>query len=296
MNVDFVKIKQIPDDSAAHVGLNKWGRSKMPNTFDVVQVAETESHSGIYITGLDEQGLDLLIIKDPVEREKLSEERAILRKQLEQYTKKDLSSSSPFWRTFAIEINPDGKQVLSRQNPYDIIKYHALIANGYVAPSEKAASSPRYKFAKYYFFIEDVEADEQVSTLKKRDRARSELYKLDGDKDKLVLIGQYLEGGKYKETMKPSTLYKNLSDYINNSQYPENVDEFLRVVKAPVEDIKYKVTVDTAIRKKIIRFRDGYYYFAAANLGKNAADVLKNLKLPEFSSEYLQIDEILNNA
>jgi hypothetical protein len=295
MKIDSVKIQQIPDDSAAMVGLDKKGRSKMPGSMEILQVAEIEHDSGIYLTGLDENGMDLRFISDPVQRKEIADERKALREQLEEYTKKDLKSNSDFWKTFRIEINPYGTQSLNRQNPYDVIKYHALIANGYVAPNRQLASLPRYKFAKYFFLMEDIVADEEVSTIKRRDKARTGLLALEDDKDRLVLIGQYLEGGKYKDSMKPSTLYKNLSDYINDTQNPQKLEEFIKVIKMPVEDVKYKVTVDTAIRKKIIRFKDGYYYFGATNLGRNAVDVLKNLKLPEFSSEYLQIDELINH-
>ena len=93
--------------------------------------------------------------------------------------------------------------------------------------------------------------------------------------------------------MSPSTLYGMLSDYIEDPKETENRRRFLKATEAKVEDLQFKVTVDLAIKKKVIRHEKGSYTLGGKILGKNAADVLSNLKLPEFADAFLQIrDEI----
>ena len=296
MKYEKVVIKQIPDESAISFGLDKYGRSKMPRTYEGLSVAESAPGSGYFITGLDDKGLELNAIRDPDEREKVAEERKAVRSQLEKYLGEGkLDPRSDFWkREFQIRISSDDKTMLSNRNPMDVVTYHAAIANGYIAPDERSAALPQYRNCKYYFHVEDIVNDELVSTVKKRDKARGELLKLDDDKDKLVLIGQYLEGAKYKLSMRPSTLYTMLSDYINDTKNPEKLGEFVKAMKLSNEELQYKVNVETAIRKKIIKYRDGMYYFGSTGLGRNAVDVLKSLKTPEFTNEYLSIEEIIN--
>ncbi len=109
----------------------------------------------------------------------------------------------------------------------------------------------------------------------------------------MVLIGQYLEGDKYKIGMRPNTLYKMLSDFINDVKEPDNLKRFLKAVGTSVEDLQFKIVVDRAIKKKIIKYKDGYYQRGQVTLGKNALSVYENLKKPEFATEFLSLQEEL---
>lgn len=292
MMYEKVIIKQIPDENQAAINLSKYNRSRFPHCHDTYQVAELPD--GRFLTGLDPEGYDVRAIKNSEDRQRVAEERKELTEQLGRMLDRDLSPRSEFWTQFLIPISTDQDLILNRSNPLDVVKYHALIANGYAAPSKEASSRPEYLSAKYYCHIDDVEADNKVSTSKLRDQARAELYKIADNKDRMLSVGLYLDGTKYKKTMKENTLYSMLSDFIDDAKNPENVDKFIRVVKLPVEDLQYKVTIDTAIRKKIIRFRDGQYYRGGVNLGRDAAQVMKNLKMPDYANEFISIHEEVN--
>ena len=152
MIYEKVTIKQIPDDLAALTGLNKYGRSKMPGTSDNLQCA---SFAGRAITGIDEDAWDVAQIEDVVEREKVKQERKTLRERLGNAIGQDLSATSPFWDTFSVKIPADSEVVLLNTNPTDVVRYHLLLANGYVAPDRASASLPQYRSAKYYFHVQD---------------------------------------------------------------------------------------------------------------------------------------------
>jgi len=206
----------------------------------------------------------------------------------------DLSATSAFWDSFGIRLSADADLVLNMAVPMDVIKYYAMVANNYAAPDKNSASLPKYRFAKYYCYVEERVNSEEVSTQKVRDKARSELLKLSENKDLMVLVGKYLEGDKYKVGMKSDTLYKMLSDYIQNVKEPENLKRFLKATTVDIEELQYKIVIDRAIKKRVIKYhRDGYYQRGNVTLGKNPFEVYENLKKPEFATEFLSIkDEV----
>ncbi|GEM_PF-2115624 len=290
MIYDKVTIKQIPDDVASLTGLNKYNRSKMPSTGDFLQPA---IEGGRAVTGIDEDSFQIQRIKDDFEREKVAKETKALRESLEKLTGKDLSATSPFWETFGVRLSSDSDLVLNRANPIDVIRYHVLVSNHYAIPDKNKAGLPEYRATKYYCFVEDKVNDEEVSTQMSRDKARSELLKLSEDENRMVIVGQYLEGDKYKAGMKQMTLYKMLSDYISSVLEPDNIKRFVKAVGLSNEELQFKIIVDRAIKKKIIRLNKGYYQRGQVTLGTNPLEVYENLKKPEFATEFLSLKEEL---
>lgn len=293
MNFNKVVIKQIPDSSnQSAYGLEKYNRSKFPGCTEAFQVALLPD--GRYLTGLDPNGYELSFIKDPAEREKKVQERISISDNLKKLLPNvDLSPMSEFWSEFKIVMSTDSDLTLTKYSPIDIVKYYALVSNGIVAPSKDEIGNPYYRDAKYYCSVEEVEELERFSVQKLKDQATYELVKIGQNKDLMLLIGKYLEGTRYKDNMLPTTLYTNLSNFIH-SKDAENVTKFLKAIALPLEDLQFKVTIDTALRKKIIKFTNGQYTRGAANLGKTVPSVIANLKLPEFAAEFAQIYEEIN--
>lgn len=271
MKYNKVIIKQVADSNSAALGLETYNRSRFPGTSEAVQVAQYPD--GRFLTGLTEE----------------------LATSIGKMINEDLSPTSKFWERFIVSLNSDQDKVLNADKPYDVIAYHALIANGYVAPSKSEASNPQYLSAKYYCHVDEVEEDKNISNRKLVDKAKASLFSIEQNKDLLFLIGTYLEGGRYKRNMKPDTLYGMLADFIEDKKNTDNPELFLKAFSLPVEDLQYKVTVETAIRKKIIKFKEGQYYRGGVNLGRTVLDVLENLKTPEFANEFIQIHTEVNN-
>lgn len=291
MKYEKVIVKQIPDDYASMTGLHKYNRSKMPKTIEFLQVGI--GLDGSYITGLDEDSLEINKISDPETREARREEVKALRESLEKRLKKDLSPTSTFWETFGVSLSSDSDLILNKSNALHVVMYNALVANHYMAPDKDSASLPQFRNAKYFAHVEEREQEEQAVDKLSKAKASAKLLDLYDNPDHLVLVGQYLEGDKYKDGMSPKTLFNMLSTYVENKKEPDNLKRFMKAADLDVEDLQFKITIDRAIKKKVIQYKGGVYQRGAATFGKTPADVYSNLRKPEFASDFLQIkDEV----
>lgn len=297
MKYNKVIIKQIPESNPTAINMDKYNRSRFPDCFDIYTPAQLSD--GRYLTGLDPYGIDVMSIKDEsLKSEKIQEIETILKElNTTLQNRVDLSSTSDFWDSDSIKvkISSNSDLILNKANPLDVLKYHYLIANGYVAPSIEKIGEPKYINASYYCHVEEIETNKTVSYRKLIDSAKAILSKISENKEMLYLIGAYLEGTRYKKTMTSNTLYLMLSDYIEDNKNKENVEKFLKASKLSIEDLQFKITIETAIRKKLIKYKDGYYHIGVVNLGKTPIDVMNNLKTPEYANEFLHIYEELNS-
>lgn len=278
-----VIIKQIPDDYAEFTGLAKKNRSRMPGTRDIFHAAKGKD--GRFITGIDEDAYDLP--KDLVPKVKAK------REFLEKKIGEDLTGRSEFWETFGVVLESDNVRVLDRENPKDEIAYYLLISNGHVAPNKEAAFTSAYKESQYYAYTEESEATEETSLRKKRDTALSHLLNISGDKDKMVLYGQYLEGLKYSSKLPENTLYKMLRAYIEDKDI-KNATNFNAVIKTPLVEIQQKIIVDKALKQRIIsRVTIGkgkqVYQYGQITLGNTVEELYKNLSQPDFAPELMSL-------
>lgn len=289
MKYDKVIIKQIPDDYASMTGLHKHNRSKMPKTIEFLQVGI--GLDGRFITGLDEDSMEINNISDPDEKERRRQETLDLRLFLEQKLQKKLDAASPFWKDFGVHLSADNDLILNKSNALHVVMYNAMVANRYVAPDKDAASLPQYRNAKYYAYVAERANDEAVVDRLTRAKLSAKLVDMYENPDLMLLIGQYLEGDKYKAGMTPKTLFNMLSTFVEDTKEPDNAKRFMKAVDVDVNDLQFKITVDRAIKRKIIRYRDGYYQRGQVTLGKTPTDVVSNLRKPEFASEFLSIKE-----
>lgn len=284
-----VLIRQIPDDYSDSTGLSRYNRSRMPGCKDVFQVAVNVD--GRYVTGIDEDAYNV----KPEEREKLK----TLRENLEKRLGKDLRGNSAYWEDFRVTIDADKPKIFNTDNPLDVIALKALVANKYVAPDKESVSTIEYKEAAYYAYTEENEAAEEISTRKKRDKALAKLLEISENKEKMVLYGQYLEGIKYTEKLSEATLYKMLRTYIEDKE-TKNCSNFLSLFDKPIEDLQQKITVDKALKQRLINRvslggKKHVYQYGQITLGSTIEEVYKNLSLPDFAPELFSIQKELEN-
>lgn len=286
-----VFIKQIPDEYAEATGLAAYNRSRMPRCVD--KLSPALNTDGRYITGIDEESLAINMLPDQVVKANKKEEIRTLRLSLEAQTGLDLSGTSPFWSNYSVELKSDSEMVLLQTNPHDVIKYSVLISNNYVAPSKEEAGNPKYKDSKYFAFYTESAQKDKVTNRKIRDKARAELLKIADKKDTMLLLGQYLEGSKYVKSLDTDTLYDMLSDFIEKSA--SNVEKFNRAVALDRSDLQFRITVDRAIKRKIIQMNNKIFQHGQVSLGSTVDEVINTLKTPEFASEFLFIKEELGD-
>lgn len=285
---DTIEIRQKPDEQAKQTGLAKFDRSKYPGCNEAFAVAE---YQGRYITGIDPDGYDVARIKDPEERLKEKSDRKELLEWLESQLNRDLSATSPFWEDFKTTMSTDNALVLSKHRPIDVISFYAMVANGDIVPSKAQVSDPLYRNCKYYAHFQEQEISEDVSIQKKRDKARAKLAEISEDKDLIVLIGQYLEGPKYNKKLTSDTLYTMLSTYINKDK--KQLAAFIKATTMPIADVQFKVNIDTAVKRGIIKMTNKYYQRGETTFGKTLDEVYKTLSKPDYARDYLQITEEL---
>jgi hypothetical protein len=107
----------------------------MPKCID--RLSPAINSDGRFVTGIDEESLEINLIQDSDEKASRKKKVKVLRESLEKQTGKDLTGTSKFWETYMVELKSDNDLILNIANPTDVIKYNMLISNGYVAPSKQ---------------------------------------------------------------------------------------------------------------------------------------------------------------
>jgi hypothetical protein len=283
----LVEIKQTPDLSAQMIGLDKHGRSKFPGTFEVIQPAK--GPDGRWITGIDEYALSIKSISDPILREQRQEEVRGIREELERTTGYNLSATSDFWNTYYIKIVE--KLALNFDIPQDRIKYYVLLANGDAAPELEARNNPDFIHTKFYMHRSENEEGQKAVKSRERDKAIADLYTMYDNKSKLVIIGKYVLGNKVKETMSQDGVYNLMREAIQTDKEGTVVRKFNEATSKTIEELQYKLIIDEAVTRHVIRIREGYYQRGNATYGKTLKDVVKFLSSPENANEFASIKE-----
>lgn len=283
----LVEIKQSADLSAQMLGLDKYNRSKFPGTFEVLQPGKTPD--GRWVTGMDENAVSIKSISDPVLRAERQEEIRDIREELERLTGLDLSGTSQYWNTYYIKIVD--KLALNFDNPADRVKYYVLLSNHYAAPELEAKADSDYMNTKFYMHRAENEEGTKAVKSRERDKSVAELYAMYDNKPKLILIGKYLLGSKVKDSMTQDGIYNLLRETLTNDKDGSAIRKFNEATSKTIEELQYKLIVDEAIARHVIRIRDGYYQRGNATYGKTMKDVLKFLSSPENANEFASIKE-----
>jgi hypothetical protein len=283
----LVEIKQAPDLSAQMLGLDKYNKSKFPGTFEVLQPAMTPD--GRWVTGLDEDAVSIRKIDDPILRAQRQEEIKDLRLELERITGLDLSGKSTYWDTYYMKIVD--KLALNFDNPHDRIKYHILLSNNYAAPELEAKVNPEFMHTKFYMHRAENEEGTKAVKSRERDKAVADLYALYDNRPRLILIGKYLFASKVKDTMTQDGIYNLIRDGLTADKDGSLVRKFNDASSKTIEELTYKLIVDEAIAKHVIRIREGYFQRGNATYGKTMKDVLKFLSSPENANEFASVKE-----
>jgi len=285
----LIEVKQTPDQSAQSIGLDKYNRSKFPTTFEIMQPGRTPD--GRWVTGLDENALSVNRINDPVLRAERKEEILELRQELERLTNLDLSATSKYWDTYYIKIID--KLGLNFDLATDRIKYYVLLANDYAAPELDARNNPDLANTKFYVHRSETEEGSKAIKSKERDKAIAALYNMAENKNKLVVIGKYVHGTKVKDSMSADAIYNILRESLTNDKEGTILRRFNEATSKTIEELQYKLIIDEAVAKHVIRIRDNYYQRGNATYGKNMKDVIKFLSSPENANEFASIKEEL---
>jgi len=281
----LVQLKQAPDSAAQSVGLDRYNRSVMPNTF---QSFQPYCRNGRWWTGLDEDDPDLRK-GDPKEYELRKQTIKEEREALEKLTGLDLRATSTYWETYRVIFK--GNLTLDLENPADKIRYHVLVRNNFAAPNPDAMSDPEYVNVKYAFSRTGEEESNKAKIKKEKNRAIAELTKIEENKNRLLILGKFIFGNQISEDITTDSLYNLLSDFIEGDKKGADIRKFIAATERTTEELQVKITVDEAERYKVIRLREGNYQRGNITLGRSIPEVVKYLSNIENSHELSSIME-----
>ena len=285
----IIEIKQVPDISASVIGLQKYGRSKLPNTFDIVYCGR--GTDGRFLTGIDEESAQINSLP-PAEQFEI---KARVKKEREWFQSvlgvADLSATSPWWLTF--KVNLTKTPTLNLSVPKEKLMYKMLIACGFLAQNLEATNSPDHHRTKFYAHKDQEEVSKAVQTGLVQDRAASNLYAMRENKTMLVLIGKALFGTKIREDSDVDYIYNEIKSWMKAEKKQENSKKFDELSRETPESLSIRLTVKEAIEKQVITYRDKLYQRGNITLGKKIEDVIVRLGEAQMSAELASIMEEL---
>lgn len=287
---EVINIKENANPVRFNLGLEQEGRSKFPNCFDIIQPGK--GRDGRWKTGLDEDAISILSIKDAAYRGELREKVKAERESLESVTGFDLSGRSSFWDDYFIEVNP--KKPLNLSNPTDRIRYHVLMASGEIAPNLKETANADYFNAKYYLSRKHEDVSEKLAKKKRYNESAAALIDLMKTPDKAILIGRYLN-----LPVSNNTPYDNMYDafqsYLDSDEKIGSIDKFMRALTKPVEELSIKLIFDDGLKYNVIRLRDGYYQRGNITYGKSIKEAIEFFTDVKNSGELLSVQDEVEN-
>jgi len=251
-------------------------------------------------TGFDENALDIINIEDKKKREQVQAKLIKDRTELERLLGVELGPHSSFWDKFYVVLS-DEDMDLDPANPMDRVKERFLIANGYAAPSlEAIQDDEKYMNCIFYMYRETEETTKKVEKQKKRDKAKAKLYLLNEENpNKLKIVASYVFGYNAQTDLSVEQAYDKLTDFIeekNEIAQLKNIEAFLDAVEKAPEEMKTKLILDKAIRKRIVTSRGGIYRRGDTILGNSYEEAVDNLSSLEMNSELASLIKEVEKA
>lgn len=240
-------------------------------------------------TGLDENALEILAISDSKDRKTKQDKIKKEREELERLLGVELNPHSSFWDKFFIPLNDEEKQ-LDPANPMDRVVEKFLVANGYVAPSlESISEDEKYVNCIFYLYRKEEETTKKAEKQKFYDKAKAKLFMLQEENpNKLKIVASYLFGFNAQTDIKVEDAYTKITDFLEvpvESERRKNIKKFLDAVDKTPEEMKTKLILDKAIKKRIVSTKGGIYRRGDIVLGNSYEEAVENLSSVELNSE-----------
>lgn len=254
---------------------------------------------GKLITGFDENALDVLQIEDSEERKKKQTEIKKNRTELEKLLNVDLDSTSQFWEDFYVIVE-DGI-VLEQTNPRHRVNEIFLIANKVVAPNEEAIENDE-NFQSCLFFIhrEALETSKAAKKALDIDKITSQVYNIaETAPTRLLNIYSYLFGYDAKGTVTADTAYlkiKELLTVANKDDLKKNLKRVKDAVDMKPDQLNTKITLDKAIKKRIVSTKGNIYRRGDIILGNDFDEALEYLSASENSAELISLKKEVDKS
>jgi len=304
--VSDISIKPYLEPNKRNMGLEKYGLVVFDGVFHEEQLACLEINgTKRYITGLNEFAPELKVLPKEEREAKIKEIRRTVSQLEKELASNIVDPDDPeFWNHVKL-LRPDNSDFwdkisiragnepvpLDLKDPYDVIKYHAILAGGFsmIAPSYEEARKRNVAPKFYLDKIEETAAVKiEVNIL--RNRAKSQLQKLyDKNQNKLFYLAKVLDplSVQYKKSTPIEIIYENLDKFIEGQLSEKSVRKasqaFIDAANQDIETLQIRALIKDATYYKFLAVKaDGYIYHMESNsmLGRTPSDVLEYLKNP----------------
>lgn len=282
--MEKVIIKAVPNPENPQLALKYVGAK------DYIQLGV--GPDGKLITGLDENALIVIRIEDEKERKKVQATIKKKREDLERLLGRELDVNSAFWDDFYIVVE-DGV-ILDPTNPMHQLFETVLIANHKVAPDQEAIDENEdFANCLFFFYRETEEVSKTAKNSQKKDKAVAKLFNIsENNPERLIKIYSYLFGYDAKNEVSPSQAYvkiKELLDVTEKNALTQNIEKVIAALDLKPEELNTKLTLDKAIKKRIVTSKGNIYRRGDIILGNNYDEALEYLMSPENSAELVSL-------
>lgn len=295
-----ISIEPYFDPEVPNMGFESYGLNTAPGSETTEYISKDVN--GRYITGLDDNSLQIIRIEDEEEKAaRIKEIKEALDRLETTFGKDSLNPRSDFWNNFTIKIGYTGKSI-DPLDPRDELLYHAIKAGGFtsIAPSlEEAQQSDKgYKF---YLRQLDQDAELKIQRSVSISKAKGLLVDMfENDQHKLYLVAKALLTPNHE--FSPSTpksvifdkLYQFIEGVLVKNDKKATVKQFLDILKVKKDTLHITGLVKDALYFNIlIKDANGQFYNKETQTspGKNEKEIIKFLENPLNQSELENIKQ-----
>lgn len=270
--------------------LMKEGFSRAPGTiFGVLPEQDAKGHM---ITGIDENAIQIRLIKDPEARELEMARVKAIREELELAVNEDLSVTSAFWNDKLTEPFKlkDGDNVFDLRNPWQAIDYYWITQLPIVAKSLADIQSGKVddSYIKWYVYESNIEHENEFNRKKQINDVVATLNKLDEVQIRKVA---FILNLKLPEKASYQDIYNQLDDFIKTPKTygsHDPIEEFKKATSYTPEILAIKVLVKQLLEERILK-QKGNAVFEGENLIAKSIEDLE-VKLAEDQELYIAYD------
>jgi hypothetical protein len=302
-SIGSAQIKETPDLSAAAIGLDKYEKSKIPGTFEIIY--PSKGRDGRWLTGIDEESHEFALLvtsEDPEQRKKgemLKGKVKKLRERLQVQLgianlKADRDNS--YWATFKINLRTF--QNINLGLPEHQIALRCLLASGNVMRDLSERNHPRNLHTKFYLHNEAAEVKRKVEESSDKDTAMADVHILyRNDDPKLREICKIIFPGVTAiAKMSVSELYSQVKIWLITEKKQDNSKEFNLLNKLSNTDLGLRIIVKSASARGLITHKNKVFMYGQNVLGKTMEDVYRNLLKDDLSAILQDITERLEKS
>lgn len=302
-----VYLKQYPRKASQHFGF--WDGPNAPELHTHPgsrhkRFVKKQSNGITWLTGLDADAPEVLMMEDKKAQKAEQERRNKLRAELENAMGVNLSAhpnsdaEKDFWLNTQFELIEKGgtEKQLNLRDPKDRLFYLVGLANKWFAPDYEAMEEDEYADTYLYVYDPGKQTTRKQQVQELRDEIAALMVLNKRNKEQLFYWG-HIVGLSVNWNMDVSVLYNLLSAHRDAKKTPEDLQYLLDLMNKPKADLQIDYLVKWGVRMRKIR-KSGltYQVLDVPEMGETLEDVKLNLSLVENTAVLAKLQQEELNA